>query len=129
MNEPVTITTTKAPAAIGTYSQAIQYGNLVFLSGQIPLHPDTMEIVSDEFSAQAEQVFTNLHAVCVAAGGDLSRVLKLTVYLADMADFPTVNEVMARHFDPPYPARAAIQVAALPRESRIEIDAIMAVPD
>lgn len=129
MTETTTITTDQAPAAIGPYSQAKQHGKLIFLSGQIPLDPATMELVSDDFSEQTEQVFSNIRAVCTAAGGDLGHLLKLNIYLADMADFSKLNDVMAKHFNPPYPARAAVQVAALPRDARIEIDAIMALPD
>jgi len=124
-----TINTSQAPAAIGTYSQAVQHGDLIFLSGQIPLQPDTMEIVSEDFSEQAEQVFSNIQAVCEAAGGSLANILKLNIYLADLADFGAVNDVMAKYFDPPYPARAAVQVSALPRDARIEIDGIMAKPE
>jgi reactive intermediate/imine deaminase len=124
-----TINTSKAPAAIGTYSQAIQHGDLVFLSGQIPLQPDTMELVSEDFTEQADQVFSNIQAVCEAAGGGLADILKLNIYLADLADFGAVNDVMSKYFDPPYPARAAVQVSALPRDARIEIDGIMAIPE
>ncbi|MDK1024046.1 MAG: Rid family detoxifying hydrolase [Gammaproteobacteria bacterium] len=122
------ITSNAAPAAIGTYSQAVQYNGLIFLSGQIPLNPDSMELVSDDFTDQIEQVFTNLLSVCQAAEGDLSHVLKLTIYLTDLSNFNIVNEVMAKFFRPPYPARAAVQVAALPRSAQVEIDGIMAQP-
>jgi reactive intermediate/imine deaminase len=122
------ITSDAAPAAIGTYSQAVQHNGLIFLSGQIPLKPDSMELVSDNFADQIEQVFTNLLSVCQAAGGDLSHVLKLTIYLTDLSNFSIVNDVMAKYFQLPYPARAAVQVAALPRSAQVEIDGIMARP-
>lgn len=114
-----------APGAIGTYSQAVRVGDVVYLSGQIPLDPATMEMVGGGFEAQAVRVFENLAAVARAAGGSLADVVKLNVYLADLAHFPQVNAVMGRYFAPPYPARAAVQVAALPRGAAIEIDAIM----
>ena len=116
-----------APAAIGPYSQAIKAGPLVFLSGQIPLDPKSMEIVSDDVSAQTHQVFKNLIAVADAAGGSLSSAAKLTIYLTDLSDFAVVNEIMAGYFSEPYPARATIQVSALPRGSAVEIDAILAL--
>lgn len=119
------ISTPKAPAAIGTYSQAVKSGNTVYLSGQIPLVPETMEIVSDEISAQIEQVFTNLTAVCEAAGGSLADIVKLNIFLTDLANFPLVNEIMSKHFSEPYPARAAIGVAALPKAVGVEMDAVM----
>lgn len=120
-----TIVTDQAPAAIGTYSQAVEVDGTVYLSGQIPLVPATMEIVEGDFRRQIQQVFDNLRAVAHAAGGDLDDVVKLTVYLTDLADFGTVNEVMGDYFSSPFPARAAIQVAALPRGARVEVDAIM----
>ena len=116
-----------APAAIGPYSQAIKAGPLVFLSGQIPLDPKSMEIVSDDIAAQTHQVFKNLMAVADAAGGSLSNAAKLTIYLTDLGDFAVVNEIMAGYFSEPYPARATIQVSALPRGSAVEIDAILAL--
>ena len=116
-----------APAAIGPYSQAIKAGPLVFLSGQIPLDPESMEIVSDDVSAQTHQVFKNLIAVADAAGGSLSNAAKLTIYLTDLGDFAVVNEIMAGYFSEPYPARATIQVSALPKRSAVEIDAILAL--
>ena len=116
-----------APAAIGPYSQAIKAGPLVFLSGQIPLDPKSMEIVSDDIAAQTHQVFKNLMAVADAAGGSLSNAAKLTIYLTDLGDFAVVNEIMAEYFSEPYPARATIQVSALPRGSAVEIDAILAL--
>lgn len=114
-----------APGAIGTYSQAVRVGDTVYLSGQIPLDPATMEMVSGGFEAQAVRVFENLRAVARAAGGGFADIVKLNVYLADLANFPQVNAVMGRYFTPPYPARAAVQVAALPRGAAIEIDAVM----
>jgi reactive intermediate/imine deaminase len=116
-----------APAAIGTYSQAIQAGNLVFLSGQIPLVPATMEIVAGDFEARARQVFDNLAAVASAAGGDLDKVVKLTVFLTDLTNFATVNSVMADYFSEPFPARAAVGVASLPKGVDVEADAILAL--
>ena len=116
-----------APAAIGPYSQAIKAGSLVFLSGQIPLDPKSMEIVSDDVAAQTHQVFKNLIAVADAAGGSLSNAAKLTIYLTDLGDFAVVNEIMAGYFSEPYPARATIQVSALPKRSAVEIDAILAL--
>ena len=116
-----------APAAIGPYSQAIKAGPLVFLSGQIPLDPKIMEIVSDDIAAQTHQVFKNLIAVADAAGGSLSNAAKLTIYHTDLGDFAVVNEIMAGYFSEPYPARATIQVSALPKRSAVEIDAILAL--
>jgi len=122
------IETDAAPAAIGPYSQAVRAGDLVFLSGQIPLDPATMALVEGDVAEQARQVFENLAAVAAAARGSLSHVVKLTVYLIDLNNFQTVNEVMARHFEAPYPARAAVGVAALPRGAAVEVEAVMAVP-
>jgi reactive intermediate/imine deaminase len=119
------IKTTAAPAAIGTYSQAIRAGSTVYLSGQIPLDPATMEVVSESVEAQIRQVFDNLSAVAQAAGGSLADVVKLTVYLTDLGNFAAVNEIMATYFSEPYPARAAIGIAALPRAAAVEIDAIL----
>jgi reactive intermediate/imine deaminase len=119
------ISTNEAPAAIGPYSQAIQAGKTVYLSGQIPLDPATQELVAGDFAAQATRVFDNLAAVAQAAGGSLVDIVKLTVYLTDLGRFAEVNEIMVRYFGEPYPARAAIGVAALPRQVQIEIDAIM----
>lgn len=120
-----TITTDDAPGAIGTYSQAVKVGDVVYLSGQIPLDPATMELVAGDMEAQIVRVFENLGAVARAAGGGLADVVKLNVYLTDLAHFPLVNEVMARYFQAPYPARAAVQVAALPKGAAVEMDAIM----
>ena len=116
-----------APAAIGTYSQAVQTGNLVFLSGQIPLDPATMEFVDGDFEARTRQVFDNLRAVATAAGGDLNQVVKLTIFLTDLANFATVNSVMEDYFEQPYPARAAVGVAALPKGADVEADAVLAL--
>lgn len=116
-----------APAAIGTYSQAIEAGGLVFLSGQIPLVPATMEIVAGDFEARARQVFDNLQAVAEAAGGSLNEVVKLTVFLTDLDNFATVNSVMESYFTQPFPARAAIGVASLPKGVDVEADAILVV--
>ena len=120
-----TITTERAPRAIGTYSQAVRAGDTVYLSGQIPLHPKTMELIEGDIRAQAHQVFANLAAVADAAGGGLDDVVKLNVYLADIRDFPIINEVMSEYFSEPYPARAALGVAALPKGAGVEIEAIM----
>lgn len=121
------IHTDKAPRAIGTYSQAVKIDNTVYLSGQIPLVPESMELVTGEISAQIRRVFDNLRAVAQAAGGDLGHVVKLNVFLTDLANFPTVNEIMAEYFQQPYPARAAIGVAALPRGAAVEMDAVMVI--
>ena len=119
------IHTDKAPAAIGTYSQAVRVGDTVYLSGQIPLDPATMELVGAEFEVQVGQVLDNLAAVAEAAGGSLADAVRLTVYLTDLANFSLVNEAMAEYFSEPYPARAAIGVAALPRNAAVEIDAVL----
>lgn len=123
-----TISTTRAPAAIGTYSQAVRAGDTVYLSGQIPLDPVTMELVGDDPAAQIHRVFRNLAAVAEAAGGSLDHIVRLSVYLTDLAHFPTVNEIMAEYFREPYPARAAIGVAALPRGALVEMDAVAHIP-
>lgn len=119
------IHTNEAPQPIGIYSQAIQMGNHYYLSGQIPLVPEAMTIVSSDFALQTQQVFSNMQHVCQAAGGDLNHIVKLTVYLKNLADFPIVNEIMAGLFKAPYPARTTIEVSALPKGALIEIDAIM----
>jgi reactive intermediate/imine deaminase len=119
------IHTDKAPKAIGTYSQAVKIGDTVYLSGQIPLDPTTMELVPGDMEAQIRRVFDNLKAVAEAAGGSLADVAKLNVFLTDLAHFPLVNKVMADYFKEPYPARAAIGVASLPRGSLVEMDAVM----
>ena len=116
-----------APAAIGTYSQAIRTGDLVFLSGQIPLDPATMAVVDGDFEARARQVFDNLSAVAEAAGGTLNQVVKLTIFLTDLDNFAAVNSVMEDYFDKPYPARAAVGVASLPKGVDVEADAILAL--
>jgi reactive intermediate/imine deaminase len=121
------IQTDQAPQAIGPYSQAIRVDNTVYFSGQIPLDPKTMNLVAEDFLTQAEQVFLNLQAVSVAAGGRLDDIVKLTVYLLDLTQFPIFNEVMLRHFSEPYPARTTIQVAGLPKNSQLEVDAVMVV--
>jgi reactive intermediate/imine deaminase len=123
------ISTDKAPAAIGTYSQAIKCGNTVYLSGQIPLDPQSMQLVEGGFEAETEQVFKNLKAVIEAAGGTFKDVVKLNIYLTDLANFATVNEVMSRHFQQPYPARAAIGIASLPRGSQVEMDGVVVLGD
>jgi reactive intermediate/imine deaminase len=127
MPNKAVIHTDQAPAAIGTYSQAVKVNNTVYLSGQIPLDPETMQIVSDDVAVQITQVFDNLTAVCEAAGGDLSSIVKLNIFLTDLSNFPIVNEIMGQYFAEPYPARAAIGVRALPKDSRVEMDGIMVV--
>jgi reactive intermediate/imine deaminase len=124
MNKNI-INTDQAPAAIGPYSQAVEVNKTVYISGQIPLVPDTMELVSDDFQAQVEQVFKNLSAVAKAANGSLADAVKLTVYLTDLSDFSLVNEVMQAHVPEPFPARAAVQVSALPKGALVEVDAIL----
>jgi len=119
------VSTNKAPNAIGTYSQAIRVGDTVFLSGQIPLVPETMEMVTGDMRSQIDRVFANLRAVAEAAGGGLKDVVKLNVYLVDLSHFPLVNEIMAAYFSPPYPARAAVGVAALPKGATVEMDAVL----
>ena len=121
------IHTDKAPAAIGTYSQAVQAGDLVFLSGQIPLHPETMEVVAGDFEARARQVFEDMQAVAAAAGGNLSDVVTLTILLAYLNNFATMSYVMENFFAQPYPARATVGVASLPKGVDIEADAILAI--
>jgi reactive intermediate/imine deaminase len=123
------IQTDLAPAAIGTYSQAIRAGNTVYLSGQIPLDPTSMQLCSDEIRLQITQVLENLSAVCEAAGGSMNKIVKLNVYLIDLIHFPLINEAMSRYFHEPYPARAAIGVNALPRGAQVEMDAIMVLDE
>ena len=120
-----TIATEHAPQAIGTYSQAVRAGSTVYLSGQIPLDPASMQLVDQDMRAQVRRVLDNLKAVAQAAGGDLDQVVKLTVFLTDLAHFPLVNEVMQEYFTQPYPARAAVGVAALPKDAGVEMEAIM----
>ena len=119
------IHTELAPAAIGTYSQAVRTGNTVYLSGQIPLLPGTMELVQGEFTDRVQQVFRNLEAVAKAAGGSLAHIAKLNIYMTDLANFASVNQIMAEYFEQPYPARAAIGVSELPKGTDVEMDAIL----
>jgi len=119
--------TSEAPAAIGSYSQAIQAGNTIYLSGQIPLDPQTMKLVEGDFRTQVTRVFDNLQAVTIAAGGSLDNVVRLTVYLMNLADTAIVNDVMLLYFKQPFPARTTFQVAALPKDAAVEIDAIMVI--
>jgi reactive intermediate/imine deaminase len=119
------IQTDKAPQAIGTYSQAVKVDNTVYISGQIPLDPASMEVVAGGTEAQITRVFDNLSAVAEASGGSLKDVVKLTIFLTDLSCFPTVNEIMARYFSEPYPARAAIEVSALPKAVEVEMDAVL----
>ena len=121
------IQTDHAPEAIGTYSQAVKVGDTVYLSGQIPLDPQSMTLVDGEIEVKICRVFDNLHAVAEAAGGSLADVVKLNIFLTDMNTFPVINEVMARYFQKPYPARAAIGVASLPKGAEVEMDAVMVV--
>ncbi len=127
MTNKAIIHTDNAPAAIGTYSQAVSVDNTVYLSGQIPLDPSTMELVEGDFAAQAHQVFKNLSAVCEASGGTLQNIVKLNLFLTDLSNFPIVNEVMAEYFDEPYPARAAVGVAQLPKGAVVEGDGVMVI--
>ncbi|GIU51843.1 MULTISPECIES: RidA family protein [Shewanella] len=127
MAEKIIIATDKAPQAIGTYSQAVKVGSTVYLSGQIPLVPSTMQMVSDDFSEQVVQVFENLTAVTEAAGGTMADIVKLNIFLTDLSHFATVNEIMSRYFTQPYPARAAIGVKQLPKDSLVEMDGIMEI--
>ncbi|WP_292756649.1 RidA family protein [Methylophaga sp. UBA2689] len=119
------IHTSNAPEAIGTYSQAVKVGDVVYLSGQIPLVPETMTVIEGDFATQVRRVFDNLSAVATASGGSLQDVVKLNIYLTDLAHFGTVNEIMADYFEQPYPARAAIGVASLPKDVAVEMDAIL----
>jgi reactive intermediate/imine deaminase len=127
MSARTIISTDRAPKAIGTYSQAVKVGDAVYLSGQIPLVPETMELVQGDMSAQIRRVFDNLKAVAEAAGGTLGDVVKLNVFLTDLGHFPLINQVMAEYFHEPYPARAAVGVAALPRGAAVEMDAVMVI--
>ncbi|MBE0376529.1 MULTISPECIES: RidA family protein [Pseudoalteromonas] len=122
------ISTDQAPAAIGTYSQAVKVGTAVYLSGQIPLVPATMAVISEDFAEQTHQVFKNISAVCQEAGGSIQDLVKVNIYLTDLSNFATVNEVMSQYFKAPYPARAAIGVRALPKNVQVEIDGIMELP-
>lgn len=125
--EKTIIATDRAPQAIGTYSQAVKVGTTVYLSGQIPLDPASMELVEGDISVQIKRVFDNLAAVADAAGGSLGNVVKLNVFLTDLSNFPTVNEIMATYFNEPFPARAAVGVASLPKGAQVEMDAILEV--
>lgn len=122
------INTVNAPQAIGTYSQAIKVNNIVYLSGQIPLVPDTMALNTGDMAAQIRQVFDNLRAVAQASGGDLANIVKLNIFLTDLSHFALVNEIMADYFQQPYPARAAVGVASLPKDVPVEMDAILVLP-
>lgn len=128
MSNKIIINTPLAPAAIGPYSQGVRVGNLVFFSGQIPLDPITMTVVTGDIEAQAVRVFDNLQAVSEAAGGGLRDIVKLTIFLTDLTDFTIVNDTMQRYFEAPFPARSTVQVSALPRGVAIEVEAIMALP-
>jgi reactive intermediate/imine deaminase len=128
MNKKI-IQTPKAPQAIGTYSQAVKVDQTVYLSGQIPLDPDNMEIVEGDIAVQIRRVFDNLKAVTEAAGGNLGHIVKLNVFLTDLSHFPVVNDIMAEYFAEPYPARAAVGVSALPKNVPVEMDAIMHLPE
>ncbi len=119
------IHTSKAPEAIGTYSQAVKVGDVVYMSGQIPLVPETMTVVEGDFATQVRRVFDNLTAVAEAAGGRLQDIVKLNIFLTDLSYFGTVNEIMAEYFEQPYPARAAVGVASLPKDVPVEMDAVM----
>jgi reactive intermediate/imine deaminase len=123
------IRTHQAPKAIGTYSQAVKAGNAVYISGQIPLVPETMELISNDIEQQINQTFKNLQQITRAAGGDLKDIVKLTIYLIDLGDFSKTNEIMSQFFDEPYPARAVLGVNQLAKQSKIEIDAIMVLSD
>lgn len=125
MNSKHTLSTDRAPAAIGTYSQAVCCGDTVYVSGQIPLDPQSMAVVGGGIDAEVHRVFQNLQAVCEAAGGSLDQIVKLTIYLTDLSHFALVNEIMAGYFSEPYPARAALGVAALPKGAGVEMDAIL----
>ncbi|MCK2043434.1 RidA family protein [Chromohalobacter sp. TMW 2.2308] len=129
MSNKAVINTEQAPAAIGPYSQAIKAGNTVYMSGQIPLDPKTMELVSQDFEAQARQVFTNLQAVCHEAAGSMQDIVKLNIYLTDLSNFAVVNKIMEEYFQTPYPARAAVGVKELPKGSQVEAEAVMVIGD
>lgn len=128
MKKADSISTTQAPKAIGPYSQGIVAGQFLFVSGQLPINPDKGEMVDGDIAARAEQVFDNISAIVKSAGGSMADVVKVTLFLTDMADFQQVNEVYSRHFQPPYPARSAVQVSALPLGSNIEAEAIVYLP-
>ena len=122
------INTDKAPQAIGTYSQAVKVGKTVYLSGQIPLVPETMEMVEGTFEDNVRRVFDNLTAVCEAAGGSLQDIAKLNIFLTDLGNFAKVNAIMAEYFEQPYPARAAVQISALPKDAEVEMDGVLELP-
>lgn len=122
------ISTDKAPQAIGTYSQAVKVGKTVYLSGQIPLVPETMEMVEGTFEDNVRRVFDNLTAVCEAAGGSLQDIAKLNIFLTDLGNFAKVNAIMAEYFEQPYPARAAVQISALPKDAEVEMDGVLELP-
>lgn len=121
------IETQNAPAAIGTYSQAVTYNNVLYVSGQIPIQPQTGEMRENDFSIQTRQVFKNLQAIAIAAGTSLQNTLKLNIYVQDLSHFATLNEIMSEYFEQPYPARAAVEVAGLPKDAMVEMDAIIAI--
>jgi reactive intermediate/imine deaminase len=122
------INTDKAPQAIGTYSQAVKVGKTVYLSGQIPLVPETMEMIEGTFEDNVRRVFDNLTAVCEAAGGTLQDIAKLNIFLTDLGNFAKVNAIMAEYFEQPYPARAAVQISALPKDAEVEVDGVLELP-
>jgi reactive intermediate/imine deaminase len=127
--ERISIHTQNAPSAIGCYSQAMRVGNIVFLSGQIPLDPETMQLVEGPIEVKIAQVFNNLQAVAEAAGGDLNNIVKVNVYLLDLNNFQAVNNAMAGYFEKPYPARAVVGVASLPKGAEVEVEAVMVLPE
>jgi reactive intermediate/imine deaminase len=128
MNMKEIINTNKAPQAIGTYSQAVKVGKTVYLSGQIPLVPETMEMIEGTFEDNVRRVFDNLTAVCEAAGGSLQDIAKLNIFLTDLGNFAKVNAIMAEYFEQPYPARAAIGIASLPKDAEVEMDGVLELP-
>lgn len=127
MTNKAIIHTDQAPAAIGTYSQAVKVNSTVYLSGQIPLDPITMELVDGDFAAQATQMFKNLAAVCEASGGSLKNIVKLNIFMEDLGNFPIINEVMSQFFEEPYPARAAVGISQLPKGALVEADGVMVI--
>lgn len=127
MTNKAIIHTDQAPAAIGTYSQAVKVNSTVYLSGQIPLDPITMELVEGDFAAQAMQMFKNLAAVCEASGGSLKNIVKLNIFMEDLGNFPIINEVMSQFFEEPYPARAAVGISQLPKGALVEADGVMVI--
>jgi len=123
------ISTDRAPSAIGSYSQAVRAGNTVYISGQIPLDPDTMEVIEGDFKAHTRRVFENFKAICEAAGGDMTQVVKMSIFLTDLSNFAEVNEVMAEYVPEPFPARAAVEVSALPKGVSVEVEGIVVLAD